>query len=180
MEGKLKKLSTGWVVEYKMDSDLIATDGGQIPINPYLEKYYFLDEDDEGSEVYFEMENLWETGFEEVLIVANLVRRPNSSSKIVELRDDINLEEVSKEQLEQERNTEYKYFNLDGYEQVDQDNPVTRGSTALVKKTSVKYYTNEISDEEIEKESEKFTNIGNRRKYWQDGAKWYKEQLKNK
>jgi len=36
----------------------------------------------------------------------------------------------------------------------------------------------EISDEEIEKASESITNIGNRRKYWQDGCKWYREQLK--
>ena len=38
----------------------------------------------------------------------------------------------------------------------------------------------EISDEEIEKASEPITNIGNRRKYWQDGAKWYREQLKQR
>lgn len=85
MKGKLKKLSTGWVVEYKMESDMVATDGGQIPINPYLEKYYFLDEDDEGSEVYFEMESLWETGFEEeVLIVANLVKETKESWEDIE------------------------------------------------------------------------------------------------
>ena len=35
----------------------------------------------------------------------------------------------------------------------------------------------EISDEEIEIASEPITNIGNRRKYWEEGAKWYREQL---
>ena len=38
----------------------------------------------------------------------------------------------------------------------------------------------EISDEEIEKEAEKITNIGNRREYWKQGIKWYREQLKLK
>ena len=38
----------------------------------------------------------------------------------------------------------------------------------------------EISDEEIEKESEKITNIGNRREYWKQGIKWYREQLKSR
>ena len=37
----------------------------------------------------------------------------------------------------------------------------------------------EISDEEIENEAEKITNIGNRREYWKQGIKWYREQLNN-
>ena len=38
----------------------------------------------------------------------------------------------------------------------------------------------EISDEEIENEAEKITNIGNRREYWKQGIKWYREQLKSR
>lgn len=34
MKGKLYKKENGWVIQYKMDSDLIATDGGEIPTHP--------------------------------------------------------------------------------------------------------------------------------------------------
>jgi hypothetical protein len=59
---------------------------------------------------------------------------------------------------------------LEGYEQINQDNPVTRGSTALVKVTS----SQTISDEEIEKEAKNHHNYYE----WSAGAKWYREQLK--
>lgn len=55
MIGKLIKRENKWVVQYKMDSDLIATDGGEIPIHPEYAKSYFLDEEDVGKEVEFEM-----------------------------------------------------------------------------------------------------------------------------
>lgn len=48
------------------------------------------------------------------------------------------------------------------------------------KKPSIASSQIEISDDEIEKEAEKITNIGNRRKYWKDGIKWYREQMKSR
>jgi hypothetical protein len=35
------------------------------------------------------------------------------------------------------------------------------------------------SDEDIEKESEKITNVGNRREYWKQGIKWIIDKIKN-
>ena len=60
----------------------------------------------------------------------------------------INLVEIPQEQLEKERNANYKYFSID-------EPP-------------------EISDEEIEKEAKNHHNYYE----WSAGAKWYKEQLK--
>jgi hypothetical protein len=34
MIGNLKKTEQGWVIQYRMDFDLIATDGGTIPVHP--------------------------------------------------------------------------------------------------------------------------------------------------
>ena len=31
--GKLLKTETGWVIQYRMDNDLMATDGGTIPVH---------------------------------------------------------------------------------------------------------------------------------------------------
>lgn len=98
-----------------------------------------------------------------------------------------------------EENNEYTTVNWGGViqkipkkgsgelEQINQDNPVTRGSTALVRVTS----SQTISDEEIEKESYiKFPILTysvmeghddlNRhlRDSWVEGIKWYREQLK--
>jgi len=51
---------------------------------------------------------------------------------------------------------------------------------AIKEKLAITSSQTEISDEEIEKEAEKITNIGNRREYWKQGIKWYREQLKQK
>lgn len=58
--------------------------------------------------------------------------------------------------------------------QIDQTNPVTRGSTALVNVTS----SQTISDEEIEKEASRIHGVGSM--FWEEGAKWYRDQLKSK
>lgn len=34
MKGTLNKFNNSWVIEYKMTQDLIASDGGLIPIHP--------------------------------------------------------------------------------------------------------------------------------------------------
>lgn len=77
---------------------------------------------------------------------------------------------------------------LEGYEQINQDNPVTRGSTALVKVTSSQ---TEISDQEYYKDVFYQKQVMNPyptgdqsytayEKGFMDFAKWYREQLKKK
>ena len=67
---------------------------------------------------------------------------------------------------------------LEGYEQINQDNPITRGSTALVRVTSSQ---TEISDEEIEKRVKEVGAMGEYYKMgYRDAIKWYREQLKKK
>ena len=60
----------GWLVLYTVEE----TWDNCLPIHPYYEKYYFLDEDADGAQVEFEIEDFWETGLEEVIKVAKLVR----------------------------------------------------------------------------------------------------------
>jgi hypothetical protein len=71
MKGKLYKTEKGWVVRNPVATNFQYT---YYNIHPYYEKYYFLDEDDEGSEVEFEIEDFWETGLEEVYKVAKLIK----------------------------------------------------------------------------------------------------------
>jgi len=117
MKGILHKTDSGWVIRYDGKKEL--------PVHPEYEKYYFLNEEDEGEEAEFEVEEFWETGMEQVVNVAKLARyikklvhrdgvpiRSYHSPKLQELLDEINLEEISKEQLEQERNSTYEYFNI--------------------------------------------------------------------
>jgi hypothetical protein len=70
MKGKLYKTEKGWVVRNPVPTNFQYT---YYNIHPYYEKYYFLDEDAEGSEVEFEIEDFWETGLEEVYKVAKLI-----------------------------------------------------------------------------------------------------------
>ena len=73
MKGKLTKLYSGWVVTYMeyFDSKILPYRGNiSIPVHPY-EK---VDEDAEGSEVEFEIEDFWETGLEQVYKVAKLIK----------------------------------------------------------------------------------------------------------
>ena len=87
MKGKLTKLYSGWVVTYMedFDSKILPYRGSiSIPIHPYLEKYYFLDEDAEGSEVEFEIEDFWETGLEQVYKVAKLIKPKEPKQETLE------------------------------------------------------------------------------------------------
>jgi hypothetical protein len=70
MKGKLKKTDKGWVVRHPVATNFQHT---YYNIRPYLEKYYFLDEDAEGSEVEFEIEDFWETGGDEGIKLAKLI-----------------------------------------------------------------------------------------------------------
>jgi hypothetical protein len=76
MKGILKNTDKGWVVKYFDTGKAydVMYCGESLPINPYLEKYYFLDEDAEGREVEFEIEDFWETGLEQVYKVAKLTK----------------------------------------------------------------------------------------------------------
>lgn len=125
MKGKLSKTERGWFVKYKMVDDLIATDGGIIPIHPDYEKYYFLNENDEDGEVEFEMVKEYiDERTNQIQTYAKLKQPPKlmyrdgtpirsyCSPKIQELLDEIKLEEISKEQLEKERNMAYEYFDI--------------------------------------------------------------------
>jgi nitroimidazol reductase NimA-like FMN-containing flavoprotein (pyridoxamine 5'-phosphate oxidase superfamily) len=78
--------------------------------------------------------------------------RSYHSPKIQELLDEINLEEISEEELNKERNPNYKYFNIDG--------PTT-----------------EISDEEIKQYATQ--NASNYYEFVR-GAVWYREKLKER
>jgi hypothetical protein len=71
----------------------------------------------------------------------------------------------------------YNSPKLQELEQINQDNPITRGSTALVRVTSSQ---TEISDEEIEKFASDFYDSNGSESIFIMGAKWYREQLKNK
>jgi regulator of RNase E activity RraB len=53
MIGKLHKKENTWVVQYKMDFDFYATDGGEIPVYPGDAIYCF--EIDNNKEVEFEI-----------------------------------------------------------------------------------------------------------------------------
>ena len=89
MKGKLVKQENKWYVQYKMDSDLIATDGGLIPLNPYDVNQ--IEEDSKRfdnieariaayPDVNFRIEDHWETGLEEVIKVAVLIPDTQSES----------------------------------------------------------------------------------------------------
>ena len=71
---------------------------------------------------------------------------------------------------------------LEGYEQINQNNPATRGSTALVRVSKSTSYQTEISDEEIEKVSNTLGDdyYVSELIMWEKGAKWYREQLKSR
>ena len=72
---------------------------------------------------------------------------------------------------------------LEGYEQINQNNPVTRGSTALVRVSKSTSYQTEISDEQIEKAARDYDNAviyGPPLLHFEQGAFWYREQLKQK
>jgi hypothetical protein len=71
MKGVLKNREAQWFVWHW---DEITQGYDSIPVHPYLEKYYFLDEDAEGSEVEFEIEDFWETGLEQVYKAAKLIK----------------------------------------------------------------------------------------------------------
>jgi hypothetical protein len=76
VKGKLHKTEKGWIVRYfntEKSYDVMYC-GESLSIHPYLEKYYFLDEDAEGSEVEFEIQDFYEQGLEQVYKVAKLIK----------------------------------------------------------------------------------------------------------
>jgi hypothetical protein len=79
IKGTLHKTEQGWVVKHSRLND----DGEQIGfgryeqllLHPAYVKYYLLDEDAEGCEVYFEIENFWGGGIEMPFRVAKLFKQ---------------------------------------------------------------------------------------------------------
>jgi len=70
MRGTILKDGDIWKVEVWKDLNVT-----EYPIDPYLEKYYFLDNSNIGDEVEFEVEDFWEHGMEKVIKVAKLSRK---------------------------------------------------------------------------------------------------------
>ena len=86
MKGKLIKQENNWCVQYKMDSDIIATDGGLIPlslddvneINAWEQIFDNLEARiATNQDVDFELEDYWETGLESPIVVARLTPKDN-------------------------------------------------------------------------------------------------------
>lgn len=71
MKGILKNREVQWFVWHW---DEITQGYDSIPVHPYLEKYYFLDEDSEGGEVEFEIKYHWEEGMQQPIEVAKLIK----------------------------------------------------------------------------------------------------------
>jgi len=86
MKGKLEKTIKGqWVVriisEETPECDTIIEHGKQFPVHPEYVKYYFLDEDADGSEVEFEIVNkLWGTN-DDIISYAKL-KKPEMGNKV--------------------------------------------------------------------------------------------------
>lgn len=86
MKGKLMKQKNNWYVQYKMDSDIIATDGGLIPlciddvneINAWEQIFDNIEARIAANQdVNFELEDYWETGLEGPVKVARLIPKDN-------------------------------------------------------------------------------------------------------
>jgi len=78
MKGKLKNKNNEWYVTHITDDNGILF-GVDYPLNPTLEKYYFLDEDAENGEVDFELITI-DNGDNGVRY-ANLLKKSKSSSE---------------------------------------------------------------------------------------------------
>ena len=100
MKGKLVKQENQWYVQYKMDSDLIATDGGLIPLSPYDVNQ--IEEDAKRfdnieariaayPDVNFRIEDHWETGMEGVVQVAKLIPETDPLDLLAEQAQELDL-----------------------------------------------------------------------------------------
>lgn len=101
MKGKLVKQENQWYIQYKMDSDLIATDGGLIPLNPYDVEQ--IEEDAKRfdnieariaayPDVEFVIEEFWETGMEiEVVKVATLIKESDPLDFLTKQAQELNM-----------------------------------------------------------------------------------------
>ena len=115
MKGTLHKTEQGWQVSHATyDMTINRWTAGKFPVHPDYIKYYFLDEDADGSEVEFEIINkLWGTN-DDIISYAKLIKPKK-----------INLEEMPKEEWEEARNPAYKHFDIDA------DYPELEGTNAL-------------------------------------------------
>lgn len=99
-------------------------------------------------------------------------------SKHVELLDEIKLEETPKKELEQERNLNYRYFDVGSLNEEDVKNFCD--NFKKVSAMNPQYISSaEISDEEIYEASKQFDSFSSGL-FFQLGANWYRKQLKTK
>jgi len=141
----------------KQDIDSEIKSGTKMVVNwdMYLEM--------EKQQIIDALEYGWDNGHIHISILEDVEEKYYTSTYGSKGSDDTNVEEVPNPFLE-------------GYEQINQNNPVTRGSTALVPISS----QTEIYDEEIEEASAKLYTTPHGSWGFVQGAKWYREQLKTK
>lgn len=158
MTGKLQKIDDNWFVSYKMDSDLIATDGGLILLHPDDVEQIRLD-----SIVFDNIE-------------ARIGNYPYVEFHFYEIWEEIDGETGVTKYAKLGPAPKNKYPELEGTNALCED-IIEKRTGKMTEEEWVAAERGEISDEEIEKAAEKETC------YMSDfikGAKWYKEQLKQK
>lgn len=187
MKGILHKTDKGWVIRYDEKKEL--------PVHPEYEKYYFLNEEDEGEEAEFEVEEFWETGMEQVVNVAKLARYVNDLNLTVNTSSLSSMNPVPNSFTFQLDNKPIIIIDETGFNyrgvQIEDEGEIYKAFMDYFQ--GVKNPIPEISDEEIEQEARKLANIEHNRRldseerYYKDyqkydgivmGMKWYREQLK--
>ncbi len=181
MKGTLIRQEDKWVIKYKMEDDLIATDGGIIPVHSedceHLNSLYDNYHDD--IQLHPTVWNGMEVDFDIVISALDFVSYATLSSHPIS-NTKINLVEVPKEQLEKERNPAYKYFETKGELRYKDGTPIRSYSS---KKLQV--LIDEILDEEVEEAAKQMFYNGSdsgwhvqfARNCFKEGAKWMKQKL---
>jgi hypothetical protein len=153
MKGILKHTTAGWYIWYQVMKDEITSGYESLPLHPKYEKYYFLDNDADGGEVEFEIvKETYDDGSE--CKYAKLINHENSAKQ-----DILDMGKDTADYIDRHIIESMKELAKEGF----------------------KPKLSEISDEEIEKAFTIETAFQTT-KYMGEirGAKWYREQLKNK
>lgn len=156
MKGHLyKKLQPeGWYVAYT--SDEVGFQKTELPLHPEYVKYYFLDEDADGSEVEFD----W------CVIVDHDSGKGKEYAKLIRPKEQTNGERFDEFMKTVQKGILVELMELDSKDGLYHASPQA-----------------EISDEEIEKRADEYfkKHIDDMGFYgFIDGAKWYREQLKSR
>lgn len=186
MTGKLQKIDDNWFVAYKIDSDLIATDGGLIPLHPDDIEQIRLDsmvfdniEARIGSYPYveFHFHEIWEEVDGETGVTKYAKLGPAPKNKYPELEGTNALCEDIIEKRKEERN---KIVKLSEEEWVECDGCNDNDKYFWIKGFIAGKSHNElpeISDEEIQKAAESQATFA---PSFVRGVEWYREQLKSR